>query len=210
MFDIHCHILYDVDDGATCLEESRAMLLEARESGIDRIVCTPHCRSSRFDYERIVSHFDVLETHAAALGITLDLGFEVYWEKLSEFGIEHAPALCIGQTNLLLLEFSCGQLPPSWQRIVYELQAQGVQPIIAHPERYRPIQKNLDIAFEMKEAGCLLQLSGNFLEGGFGSARKKTATELLRHGLADYLASDAHCVKDYARYRQALAYARKF
>lgn len=210
MFDLHCHILPGVDDGSNSLEMSAAMLSEARISGIDDIVCTPHCRSSRFDYHLIVDRYELLRPHAERMGIRLNLGFEVYWEKLAELGLDSAPDLCFGDTNLMLLEFSCGSLPAQWQRIVYELQGRGIQVIIAHPERYQPVQRNLDLAFEMKDMGCLLQLSANFVEGGFRSPRKKTAIELLRNDLADYLASDAHCPADYETYRKALKVAQKY
>lgn len=192
------------------MRESVAMLREARASGIDRIVCTPHCRSSHFNYEKIVSHYEALRVQAESMGIWLDLGFEVYWEKLAELGLKAAPSLCFENTNLMLLEFSCGSLPPSWQRIIYELQGLGIQPIIAHPERYQPIQKNIEIAYEMKEMGCLLQLSSNFVEGGWRSRRRKTAIELLKNDLVDYLASDAHQPEDYESYRKALQVARKY
>lgn len=210
MFDVHCHIVPDVDDGSRDMRESVAMLREARASGIDRIVCTPHCRSSHFNYEKIVSHYEALRVQAESMGIWLDLGFEVYWEKLAELGLKAAPSLCFENTNLMLLEFSCGSLPPSWQRIIYELQGLGIQPIIAHPERYQPIQKNIEIAYEMKEMGCLLQLSSNFVEGGWRSRRRKTAIELLKNDLVDYLASDAHQPEDYESYRKALQVARKY
>ncbi|WP_172135224.1 tyrosine-protein phosphatase [Adlercreutzia sp. ZJ473] len=210
MFDVHCHIIPDVDDGSRDMRESVAMLKEARASGIDRIVCTPHCRSSKFNYERIVDHFEALYAQAEQMGIQLDLGFEVYWEKLAELGLDTASALCFENTNLMLLEFSCGSLPASWQRIVYELQGAGIQLIIAHPERYRPVQRNIEIAYEMKEMGCLLQLSGNFVEGGWRSQRRKTALELLKNNLVDYIASDAHCPEDYESYRKALQIAQKY
>ena len=34
MIDIHCHLLYGVDDGADTIEESVEMLKLAREQGI--------------------------------------------------------------------------------------------------------------------------------------------------------------------------------
>ena len=34
MIDIHCHLLYGVDDGAKTIEESVAMLEAAKEQGI--------------------------------------------------------------------------------------------------------------------------------------------------------------------------------
>lgn len=210
MFDIHCHILFDVDDGSHDFAESQAMLNAARNAGIDNIVCTPHCRGSHFDYQRIVNHYDVLSRFAHTQGFEMALGFEVYWENLLDFGLENASHLCIENTNLMLLELSVGSMPVNWQRIIYSLRGQGIQPIIAHPERYRAVQNNPEIAFEMKDLGCLLQLSGNFAAGGFRSNSKRTALQLLENGLVDYIASDAHRVEDYNDYRKALKIAQKY
>lgn len=210
MFDIHCHILFGVDDGSREFAESQAMLNAARGAGIDRIVCTPHCRGTHFDYDKIVEHFGILSTYAQTQGVQMDLGFEVYWEKLSELGIEHAPLLCIQDTNLMLLEFSPGYMPANWQRVIYDLQGMGIQLIIAHPERYRAIQKDPEIAVELKRMGCLLQLSANFASGGLRSPSKKTALTLLEYDIVDYIASDAHCVEDYADYKKALKIAQKY
>ncbi|MDR1357919.1 MAG: phosphoesterase, partial [Coriobacteriales bacterium] len=160
MFDIHCHILFGVDDGSHDFAESQAMLHAARSVGIDHIVCTPHYRGRSVNHQRITENYQTLSTFAHKQGFRMALGFEVYWEALADIGIEAATDLCIEDTNLLLLEFSCGSLPANWQRIIFDLQGCGIRPIIAHPERYRPIQNNIDIALEMKNMGCLLQLSG--------------------------------------------------
>ena len=210
MFDIHCHIIYDVDDGSRDLRESAAMLVEARNSGIDRIVCTPHCRGSWWDYDRINAHFSKLQSLAAEHGMPMDLGYEVNWKKLMEIGLDWAPRLTLGESNLFLLEFSNDSLPARWQNLIYKLQGMGLQIVIAHPERYRPVQKNVDVAYEMKELGCYLQLSGNFMEEGRFGERRRAATEMLKQGLVDYVASDAHRPEDYRTFRKALEYARKF
>ena len=63
---------------------------------------------------------------------------------------------------------------------------------------------------EMKDLGCLLQLSGNFAAGGFRSNSKRAALKLLENDLVDYIASDAHCVEDYADYRKAIKIAQKY
>lgn len=186
------------------------MLIAARNSGIDEIVCTPHCRGGRFDYDKIVQNFGVLAEFAEQQGVRMILGFEVYWEKLAELGMENAPYLCFEGTNLLLLEFSPSFMPANWQRVVYDLQGMGIQPIIAHPERYHAVQNDIGVAEEMKRMGCLLQLSGNFSNGGFRSPSKKAAIEMLKADMIDYIASDAHCVEDYTDYRQALQIARKY
>ena len=207
MYDLHCHILPGVDDGARTMAESAQMLDAARSCGIDTIVCTPHCRGSYFDRAAIQAAYRELQPHAAARGIALRLGYEVHWQKLAELGLEQAGSLVFEGTNLLLLEFDPRSLPGNWRGVVQALAAQGLQVIVAHPERYAPVQKNPRLAAEMKELGCLLQLSGSFACGGRGSS-KGCALELLRAGLVDYVASDAHCVADYTDYRTALKLAR--
>ena len=44
MVDIHCHILPNLDDGSSCLEESVAMARLAAASGVTDIITTPHFR----------------------------------------------------------------------------------------------------------------------------------------------------------------------
>ena len=143
------------------------------------------------------------------MGIRTNLGFEAYWKKLAELGVETAQNLCIEDTNLLLLEFSTASLPVNWQRAVYSIQSQGITVIIAHPERYKAVQDNLDIAYEMKNMSCRLQLSANFVEGGRFDKRRRTAKALLKGGLVDYLASDTHRPEHYAVYTKALHEAQK-
>ena len=71
MIDIHCHLLYGVDDGAGTIEESVAMLKEAREHGIHGMILTPHYRHGMFSYpkEEIEEHFMQLKPYAEKLGI---------------------------------------------------------------------------------------------------------------------------------------------
>lgn len=42
MIDIHCHILWGVDDGPQSPEETEALLNLAKVEGITDIIATPH------------------------------------------------------------------------------------------------------------------------------------------------------------------------
>lgn len=210
MLDIHCHIVFDVDDGSKSLDMSKNMLRSARNVGIDKIVATPHCRWDTFDREKIEENFDTVAERASVLGIDMFLGYEVNWRKIPDLGLDETCTLNIEGTNLFLLEFSNDMLPANWQGLVRKIQARGLRVVVAHPERYVPIQRNLEVAWEMKEIGCLLQISANFIEHGKSHPRRKTATGLLRDGLVDYVASDAHRPEDYALYVEALKFARKY
>ena len=44
LVDIHCHILPGVDDGATDMETSKAMIREAYKQGVRYMIATPHYR----------------------------------------------------------------------------------------------------------------------------------------------------------------------
>ena len=50
MIDIHCHLLYGVDDGAEDRQMSVEMLKHAAGQGIRRVIFTPHYRQGMFKY----------------------------------------------------------------------------------------------------------------------------------------------------------------
>ena len=206
MRDIHCHILPGVDDGAHDLSESLAMLSAARAAGITSIVCTPHCRDPYFDFEAMWDAYDLLVAHAD--GFPLTMGFEVNWSKLAWLGVgEWAPYLGIQGPSFagsgeatLLLELDTGAPPTQfaeYYRTVFELQGMGYDVVVAHPERYVALQKDLDLAERFVSMGCKLQLSANFMAGGLMGRSRRCARALLGAGLVSYIASDAHRVEHY-------------
>ena len=49
LWDIHCHIIPAVDDGAQDLEETRKLLRMEYEQGVRHIITTPHFRNQMFE-----------------------------------------------------------------------------------------------------------------------------------------------------------------
>lgn len=198
MRDMHCHILPGVDDGARTIEDSLAMLKAAKAAGITSITCTPHCRDPYFDFDEMWQAFYELED--AAEGFSLQMGFEVNYRKLMDLGIEWADALHFDGSNEFLLELSVGAMPShyaDYERTIFELQGMGYEVIIAHPERYAAIQKDIGLAEELVAMGCKLQASCDFIAGGRFGRERRPAVKMLKRGLYSYLASDAHNVKHY-------------
>lgn len=206
MRDMHCHILPGVDDGAHDLKESLAMLEAAKQAGITSIVCTPHCRDPYFDFDAMWEAFHLLKRHAGDFPISM--GFEVNHSKLMELGMEWAPKLKFADTNEFLLELSTRATEyhfREYETTIYQLQSMGYEVIIAHPERYKAIQENTEIAYGLVEMGCKLQASADFVAGGRMGAERKPAKRLFDENLYTYIASDAHNVEHYQFYQQARA-----
>lgn len=208
MRDLHCHILPGVDDGARDLDMSLAMLEAAREAGVTSIVCTPHARDPYFDYETMWDAYHELLPHAQAMGIPLSMGFEVAHAKLVELGVEEwAPYLAFDNGREFLLELDPGCSEGRFQeyeRTIYELQGLGYDVIVAHPERYRAIQQNTDLAVRLVRMGCKLQASADFVAGGRFGKERKPAKKMFDQRLYRYIASDAHRPEHYTYLAHAI------
>lgn len=207
MRDIHCHILPGVDDGARDLAMSLEMLKAAQAAGVTSMVCTPHVRDPYFNYERQWEAFHTLQAHAD--GFPLTMGFEVNHTKLIELGVEQwAPYLHFDGSNEFLLELSSGCTErdfEDYERTIFELQGMGYTVIIAHPERYRAIQKSIELAERLLKMGCILQASADFVAGGRFGREKKPAEALFERRLYRYIASDAHRPEHYEYLARAYA-----
>ncbi len=205
MLDIHCHILPGVDDGSESMGETKQMFAAAAEAGITSAIATPHYRSrDNGTEEEIEEAYRNAKHIAAEAGICLYKGAEVNHRALADGAGEWLRVLTLAGTNCVLVEFSSGSLPMLWENRIYDIQGQGFDVIIAHPERYAPVQQDISIARRMIEIGCELQLSADFIGESMFSKRKKTAAEMLKKGLVSYIASDAHCVGDYDCYTAAM------
>ena len=206
MRDMHCHILPGVDDGARNLQESLAMLEAAKAAGVTSIVCTPHCRDPYFDFDAMWEAFRLLKAHAN--GFPMRMGFEVNHAKLMELGLDWASRLAFDGTNEFLLELSTHAKEHhfrEYEGTIYQLQAMGYEVIIAHPERYEAVQRDVEVARNLVRMGCKLQASADFVAGGRLGAEKKPAKRLFEENLYTYIASDAHKVEHYAYLAQARA-----
>ncbi|MEA5060781.1 MAG: CpsB/CapC family capsule biosynthesis tyrosine phosphatase [Candidatus Pelethousia sp.] len=203
MIDIHSHILPGVDDGSKSMVETLAMLEGAKAAGVSAIIATPHVKAIETNLHHIREAYEKVKPLAARSGIRLHLGFECHarlFLDCDEPG--DLRAFCIERTNVVLLEFPLCDLPWRWENDIYQLQRLGMEVILAHPERYAPVQADISIAARMIQIGCELQLSTGSLCAGCFSLERVCANKLLQEGLTHYLASDAHCAADYRAYAQ--------
>lgn len=210
MIDAHCHILPAVDDGSQNIQESEDIISHLNSFGIDRVVCTSHIKGHMGSLEENTAAFERVLPIAQHYDVEIALGHEVNWRNLIEIGFEHAREYSLGSSDYFLLELSTAQLPHNWQTIIFNLQGEGLDVIIAHPERYAAVQKDISIVEEMRNMGCYTMLSSNYiLRSWMGGNPRKCAKKLLKADLVDLICTDAHCLNDYKIFEKSLAYAEK-
>lgn len=197
MIDIHTHILPGLDDGARDLEQALQMASAAAREGIIRIIATPHVISGSFDYsrEQILAATAALneEINARQIPVQILPGGEYRLEADLPERLRDGSALTLGDSRAyLLVEMPAALLPPDYERVLYEIQLQGVTPVIAHPERNQVIMKNPAILHKLSERGILAQLTSASVTGEFGKETQKCSCRLIEQGSIQFLASDAH------------------
>ena len=193
MVDLHCHILFGLDDGPKLLEDSLAMAKDAIADGITHVVATPHCSSQfLFDFAAVQAKRDALaEKLHGRLKLATGCDFHLNHENLLAIR-KHPEPFCINQKDYLLVEFNEFSIPPAMDQTLHELQLAGLRPIITHPERNPILRSQPDRLLHWVRLGCFAQVTAGSLSGVFGPGAKQDAWNWLTRGLIHFVSSDAH------------------
>ena len=194
--DLHSHVLPGLDDGVATLAEGVALARALAASGATIVAATPHV-SRRYPNtpERIAEAFAGVTEALAAVELPLELlsGAEVSFEQLERLDRDDLTALTFGRSGrCLLLEFPYDQWPDSLPQRLAALVAEGVTPLLAHPERNAVVQRAPQRLAGIVEGGALVQVNAGSVTGAFGVAAAAAARSLLDSGLAHVIASDSH------------------
>ena len=146
MIDFHNHIIPNVDDGPKSIEVSLAMLNEAQKQGITDVISTVHFQHPKMDgkntkYSFIDEKRKELQKiiNENNIDIKIHIAAEVFYlPNLTE--ILNNQLVTIGK--FMLIEFQTKILPPNYLDEFFKLQKKQIIPIVAHPERYFPIQED--------------------------------------------------------------------
>lgn len=200
MFDLHCHVLYSIDDGAKDLEDSLNICTLSSASGVKGICATPHYidGDSEVGIPMINEYLDVLNDDVKKKGLDLIVypGMEVFiTSNLLEL-YEKGRILCINNTKYMLIELPLfNSLPNYLYDVLFNLEVKGIKPIIAHPERCKAIIDSPNTVYRLIERGCLMQINAGSITGPANNKVKHTADILLDHNLVHAVASDTHSSK---------------
>jgi protein-tyrosine phosphatase len=195
MIDIHCHLLPGVDDGARSWEVTLEMCRLAQQDGTTHIVATPHANYEyRYDRAAHLALLEELRERVPGLRFSLGCDLHLSYENIED-AMRHPSRYAIGETRYVLVELS-EYSTFKIARMLYELQAAGLAPILTHPERNPLILDRPELLQEFAAVGCLFQITANSLTGFWGRRAQQFCAEMLRRKMVHFIASDAHGIQD--------------
>lgn len=209
MIDIHCHLLYGIDDGSKSIKESIEAIKELKEVGYTDIILTPHyIKDSNYNssYKNNIKLLNTLkkELESLSIDINLYLGNEIYIDNDILKLLQENEISSLNDTKYTLIELPMSGEYENYEEIFKELIDNGIKVILAHPERYYSFQKDYNKVLELEEIGVLFQSNIESIIGKYGKGAKKMIKRLLKDRKITFLATDMHHVKhDYNDYYKA-------
>lgn len=195
--DIHSHTLWGIDDGAKSIGESLDMCNCAEDSGTSTLFLTPHliywsnaeelCDERDAKAERLCEELDEQGSQ-----LIVKKGFEILCDD-EIFNIKYFKPYTLNESRYILIEFdfykTLEEDVASWCRY---LSSFGLVPIIAHPERYDFVIRNMSCLDRLSEQGVLFQVNAGSPAGIFGDDEMNVSCKMLEAGYVDFFGSDAH------------------
>lgn len=189
--DRHSHILFGVDDGIKTIEDSLEAIAAEESMGIKELWCTPHIMEDIPNTsEALRKRFEQLK--AAYTGnISLNLAAEYMLDTLFKERLGEKDLLVM-KDDVVLVETSAITPPFDMLGQLREVQKNGYTPLLAHPERYRYMDK--EDYEELVRMGVKLQLNLPSIAGYYGKTAHEKASWMLSKEMYSAVGTDCHRV----------------
>lgn len=200
LWDIHCHIIPAVDDGAQDLEETRKLLRMEYEQGVRYIIATPHFRNQMFEtpIQTIRNQFALVQQCVQELNKEYDTNLRVYLGcefhvNLQMTGmLEERTVSTMAESGYVLVEFPHDAEDSYIQERLHSLTAAGYKPIIAHIERCEALRSDFTLIRELTDMGAYMQVNADSVIGKCGFLTGRFCRRLMKSDLLHFIASDCH------------------
>jgi protein-tyrosine phosphatase len=199
MFDLHCHLLPAIDDGAPDWETSLAMARAFADQGVETVACTPHILPGLYHNTGpgIKKAVAALQIRLAEAGVPLKLATGADNHIIPEFvdGLKRGHLLTLGDSAYALAEPPHHVAPSRLEDLFFSILLAGYVPILTHPERLSWIENKYGVVRTLAARGVWMQITSGSLTGRFGKRPRYWAERMLEDGIVHILATDAHDMK---------------
>lgn len=196
MIDIHSHILANVDDGSTSVENSLEILRKAEEAGFSDVILTPHYIEGYYENTRSLIREKIRELkqnlYNEDIVVSLHQGNEIFLTEKSPRLVEQGIISTLADSRYVLFEVPFTTKMLNLEEVIADFQELGAIPVIAHPERFSFIQEDPSSLIKLLKMGVLAQSNYGSFIGLYGKEAKNTAEILLENRLIQFLGSDTH------------------
>lgn len=192
-FDIHSHIIPNVDDGSPNDQTTLSMLQRAYNDNVKNIILTPHYNEKRHLTVNVKEHIEHMNELAKKIASDLNLyyGNEIYFTSNTIRLLQDNKVATLANSDYVLIEFSFMTDYKKIESATRELLYNGFLPIIAHPERYLCLNKDIDRIESLKNLSAKIQINADsLLNGKFRT--KRFIKKLISYDWVDFIASDCH------------------
>ena len=197
--DMHSHLLPGIDDGSPDIATSLELIKALASLGYKKLITTPHVLWEIYPNtsEIITQQCAVLKEAIVAEGIDIEIesAAEYFIDENFENLLKNQVPLLPIHYNMVLVEFSMITAPLDLKEILFEMQLQNYQPVIAHPERYIYLKNNKDFFEQLKDHGCFFQLNLLSLLGHYGNSVQELADYLIKNNYYNFAGTDAHHIR---------------
>ena len=199
--DIHGHLIPGVDDGSQSEKETMELLGLVREEGIQCAFATPHYgmeNGYKPDREEVGRKYKKLSEFLflSRSPVNVQLGTEWYCSEQIVERIRNREAFPMGESDWYMVEFlEWGSVTESAEVILRRLKMmkdQGIKTILAHPERYKALQQDWDLARRICDLGVRLQVNAYDLFLNPKDATRNLAQWMAGEELISFIGSDMH------------------
>jgi tyrosine-protein phosphatase YwqE len=194
--DMHSHLIPGIDDGSPDMSTSLKLVNGMMELGYKKLITTPHIMSDIYPNTRTL----ILEKLANLKNAVKEKGWQVEIVAAAEYFLDDHVAdllknketLLTISRNIVLTEFSMASPSFGFKDILFDMQMQGYQPVIAHPERYIYLEHGRAFFDELKTTGCYFQLNILSLIGYYGKTVQNIAEYLIKKEYYELVGTDLH------------------
>ncbi len=198
--DIHSHMLSGTDDGASDEREMYAMLDISYRTGTRRLCLTPHFNKVLWNNNRMAADkaFSSLQAYAAEKypDMSLHMGNELFYCENGTEYLGTGECRTLNGTRFVLVDFHSGALWFEIRNALLGLVNSGYIPVFAHVERYYCIKSPFNSLKELREFGVMVQINSTSVCGSWGKDLQKKSLKIIKRGLCDVIASDAHSTNE--------------